>query len=565
MQRRIAFTAILIALTILSNDLFAQSTYSEVFSIFSTNCTNSNCHNNSDQAGGLDLEGIGANLAAQMDDVYDNLFQEDPQNSTAVSNHNKLIYPGDPYRSFVFRKVNNGLAPEVTLESGEGTDCPKNVPALDDKEIELIRQWILYAAPDTGQVMDHSLIDDYYDNGGINSLLQVPTPPPANEGFQIHLGPFFLPPSTPNQEPEEVEYFTKWYTHFPQDMEINKIETHMGSYSHHFILWKFRDPHQVHDEGLRFENSHLESDFVTGNQFSETLEMTSGTAFSWEQDAVLDLNSHFINYSTTKTTACEVYLNIYTQPDGTASQIMQSLIWPNYSIFIPNNNQVVTFDQVVSVPFIPLPWIYIWGLASHTHKYGVDFNIYERMQNGQKGPQIYDAGCPGGIPGCGNESFDYQHPPTLYQEPYLKIDPAVGVISEASFVNDGPQSVTWGETSNDEMMVTIAFFTLSEVGIDYGGGTPVIEINRHDESVLTFPNPTDDIAMVDVTLDPSENWLLEVYDISGKLILQDPTLEFIDQGNRGQIDCSDWMDGLYVFNLTSSSGKFYTGKFTVQH
>jgi len=41
----------------LSHQGFTQTTYEQVYTVFQSNCTNSGCHNNTDQAAGLNLEG----------------------------------------------------------------------------------------------------------------------------------------------------------------------------------------------------------------------------------------------------------------------------------------------------------------------------------------------------------------------------------------------------------------------------------------------------------------------------------------------------------------------------
>ena len=114
---------------------FGQSTALAVYDIVQTNCANAYCHSNGTQAGGLDLEGAGNNLSEKVEDVYNKVYNVAPNNAEAAAKGNKLIYPGDPYRSHLFRKINNGLSPDVQLSSGEGSEMPLG-GSMSDEEIE---------------------------------------------------------------------------------------------------------------------------------------------------------------------------------------------------------------------------------------------------------------------------------------------------------------------------------------------------------------------------------------------------------------------------------------------
>ena len=83
--------------------------------------------------------------------------------------------------------------------------------SMSDEDIELVRQWILYGSPLGGDVVNTTLIDDFYQNGGIESVPNPPAPP-AN-GFQVHFGPFFL------EAGGEREHFLKYSTNLPEDLK----------------------------------------------------------------------------------------------------------------------------------------------------------------------------------------------------------------------------------------------------------------------------------------------------------------------------------------------------------
>ncbi|MEX0595493.1 MAG: hypothetical protein WD512_03255 [Candidatus Paceibacterota bacterium] len=271
----------------------AQTSYQQVYTILQSNCATSNCHNNIDMAGSLDLEGVGATSTDKEASVHANLFKVVPGNAVAASKDNYRVYPGDPYRSFLFRKISDGFSDDNPLEANEFSHTTEAM-GLSDYEKEVIRQWIVYGANSGADNLDVSLIDEFYTNGGIESVPAALAPPAAGEGFQIHLGPYFIAPGA------EVEYLSKYETLLSQTTEITKFQTEMGSYSHHYIVYNYDanlgnfDPNTV-PYGLRDDIGFDGKSFVLTEQYSNTLETPAGTAFKWIENTVLDLKSHYIN------------------------------------------------------------------------------------------------------------------------------------------------------------------------------------------------------------------------------------------------------------------------------
>ncbi|MCH8903941.1 MAG: hypothetical protein IIA45_08515, partial [Bacteroidetes bacterium] len=105
--------AILMLFSIFSN---GQSTWQKVYTLMQTNCALTSCHSNGSAIASLDLEGSGASA---MSDVYNSLIGVIPTNSFAAGKGYKRIYTGDPHRSFLFRKVNQSLDSDLTLELNE--------------------------------------------------------------------------------------------------------------------------------------------------------------------------------------------------------------------------------------------------------------------------------------------------------------------------------------------------------------------------------------------------------------------------------------------------------------
>ncbi len=182
----------------------------------------------------------------------------------------------------------------------------------------------------------------------------------------------------------------------------------------------------------------------------------------------------------------------------------------------------------------------------HTHKYGRSYKVWKRLSNGQKGELIYDASCPLGIPGCPTQFFDYRHIPLRYWEPLLPLKWSNGLIHEATWVNDGPAAVNFGPTSDDEMMVLIAFYTLAPLTVS--AGEPVDE--AAGRAVFISPNPASGTTTF---LIPGATGVREfrLFDLAGREVLRRSDLA----GSSFELDLSSLQPGIYLFHADGRSGK----------
>jgi len=307
--------------------------------------------------------------------------------------------------------------------------------------------------------------------------------------------------------------------------------------SHHFILYNFEgNGGNVIPPGLRVESYHDEISMVAAIQEETDLRLPGGTAFIWENDIVLDLNSHYINYSSTSSYQSEVYFNVYTQPSGTAAQEMFTDLLVNLDIPIPNNGNEITHTEV---EIYNSPPIFVWGMMGHTHQWGTDYKTYLRNTNGSKGELIYDASCPQGVPGCPQPFFDYQHIPIRYFEPLYELPLNPGFIHEAKWINNGPTSLNFGPTSQDEMMVLVIMFTESLNGVVTSLSDPK---GFEKDLVKVYPNPIFDEATIEVPKS-MENVNFVLYNSMGQEVkrianISDPTFTF----SKGNLN-----SGLYLF------------------
>ncbi len=527
------------------------STWQDVYNLLQTECAS--CHVAAHESGLV--------LSASIAEVYNNLVYVVPTNDVAAEKNYFRVKPGDPYTSFLFRKVNNGLAPDVTLSPEEGDPCPQDGLPLDNKDIELIRQWILYGAHEEGEQVEEALITDFYDNDGIQSMPSPPAAPSPEDGFQIHFGPYFLWPGT------EHEYWLEYFTGLPIDEEIYRLDTYMGEYSHHFITYKFNSMlgPVLTPAGLHDGPDYLFMDLVSANQYSDSLILPEKTALTWETGTVLNLNSHYINYSPDKVLACDVYINVYTQPAGTAVQVMYPFLVSNADFWIPANNLPYTASADLYDNSSADDEVFIWAMSSHTHQLGADFDIYIRTPDGEKGEHIFDASCSSteGIPGCITEIYDYKHPPVRVWPGMLPVKPEDGLIYETTWINDGPEPVGFGLTSEDEMMVMIYFYVSDTAGLNL----PIItgiEEEKFSEDLMLFPNPASDVIYMQTNVISSNDLIVELTDITGKITSIKNYSVITGSPSVLKIQCNGLVSGIYVVRITDQNGNGFAGKVVLQ-
>jgi hypothetical protein len=521
----------------------SQSTAMRVYQILQEKCVQ--CHNNADPEAGLDLQGSGANEALRALQVYNNLVNVTPTNAAAAAKGDAYIYPGRADRSFLFRKINQGLEPLLGLDAAENQPMPPyGQPSLTAVEKELLRQWILFGAPPEGEVVSEAILEGYYSGNAIQSFPDgAPEAPDEASGFQIKMGPFYLAPT------DEVEYFQKYELDLPEDVEVTRLDIQIGTYSHHMIVYDFDNGGSSNiPPGLRLDANHANIGLVAAVQEPTDLRLPQGSAFIWDNQLVLDLNAHYINYSATLNYQAEVYVNVYTQPAGTAAQEMHTDLISNFNIYIPNNGDLITHEQHVNYNAGD---VYLWGVMGHTHQYGTGYKVYERLPGGVRGELIYDASCAMGIPGCVSPFFDYQHIPMRYFEPLhpLSITPAYGFIHEASWINDGPVPVNFGPTSDDEMMVMIVMYTRGLEGI-----VDTEEAPTQASDYQVYPNPSSGQLIIEYPF-TSTPMQIHLMDASGQ-----PVFTANCTGTRTPLDLSALPGGLYFYKLTDASGAGKSGK-----
>ena len=535
----------------------AQSTLQSVGDIFQANCT-VGCHSGGSPSANLDLSGNPADLMAALVGV-------DPLNPAALAKGYKLVDAGYPHNSFLLYKcATPQWDDQFGMDVAEGNSMPDNPTVLEKEEIELMRQWILYGAKQNGTAVDTDVLDDFYNDNGM-ARIEKPDAPAAGEGFQMHMGPFFLEPG------DEVEFYKKEKVNNPSLENATRFEAFFNEESHHFLLFEFAPGTAGQEpEGLRpvtQQNAFQDAEYMVGWVDPDVTELPAGTAYKIDENAVLDLNYHLINYASNGDSilAAEAYINYYT--DNTTPDLieMHSELLINLGIFIPNNGSEVDFeDAVFDNTASATDSMYVWFLSSHTHKYGTDYDIYKRNPDGSRGEQLFE-GFYNTDYTFNQGYYDWEHPGNLYlDEVYGGLVPIAlkdGLIQEAKYQIPGSAGetsplITFGLTTDDEMMLAFIQYTLQPIGPSLTG---VFDGNREPSFMTVYPNPTNGQSFVQFDLSDNANVQLNVYNSLGQEVKNVYSGQHSAGQARFEIDIENSTDpnGLYLIQL-NVDGKVYT-------
>jgi len=491
------------------------------------------------------LPAAGLDLSGNKKSIYEQLIDIEPQNEIAAAKNNLLIKPGDPARSFLFRKINYDLHNDSKLAEGELQSMPTGGSLLK-QEIELVRQWILFGAKNDGKTyVDSNILEEYYTVGGLDQI-EAPETPLPGQGYQIQLGPIFLAPG------EEQEYIYRYELQNEEPHEVNRIDVEMNTQSHHFLFFKF-NPGSEYDQATGLlPVSFLGDQAITSNTkmiggwaYSRDFTLPEKTAFSWGRNEVLKLNYHILNYSNSEILPAKLYVNVYTQPVGTALKEMHSefhlsieedfSVGSNFPPGVSNHEWFMkNFEEARNNETI-----HIWSLGSHTHKYGTDFDIYLN-DNGAYGEQVYE----------GHYNFDYTinqgyynfgEPAVKIFDEFLPVNTSEGLIIKGEYNNTSNQTVRFGLTTKDEMFGLF----LNYLTGDIDGLVAVEESQSITNSWTLHPNPAKDA--VQITL-PANNQTFQVklYNATGSLLHQSSTSP---NSSQHLIQTKQYSSGIYMLQI----------------
>jgi hypothetical protein len=202
----------------------------------------------------------------------------------------------------------------------------------------------------------------------------VPLDPPADPGFQLHIGPFDVPVGT------EVQ--SCYYINVPAetDVDVTRIEFAYTSGSHHVNVFRTEDPTYMHEDGSMTEDCWDAPDWtkvsLVANSQLEALDwvLPDTTAIPMGPASQLIVQIHYVNIDagnqTTPTNEGEAYINFYAEPKGTRANPLGALFANNRSISLPPH-EYSSFTASCMLP----EGSNVIALSGHFHSRGQQFLI----------------------------------------------------------------------------------------------------------------------------------------------------------------------------------------------
>ena len=404
--------------------------------IFTPSCASSGCHA-SDKDASFAQHGLV--LAAGV--AYENLVGVDPKNTNAKQDGLKRVKAFASLESLLYHKLNIS----ASHHSGKnyGNPMPLGGLTLPDGQIEFVRRWIEAGAPKTGSVADAKLLDDQTVVTTTYTSLSVPA---TGTGYQLAVPSFDIQPNF------ERELFTRRMVGNTEDIYVNRYETKMRSGSHHFVAYDFSNksilPNLNDIRDLRNSDNSLNlltalsmsnHVYLAGSQAQyQDYVFPAGAALLIPAGTSLDLNSHFVNKTTTVMKG-EAQINFYTIDKSKVVNVVQTLNLSNTSLTIPAGKTVTlsksfTFSKARKV----------LTLTSHMHKLGTKFVI--KIKGGTRDGEIVYT------------STDWEHPDIITLNTPISLQKGEGLTSEITYANTTTKDVSFGLTSDDEMGIIFGYY-----------------------------------------------------------------------------------------------------------
>ena len=341
--------------------------------------------------------------------------------------------------------------------------------------------------------------------------------------------------------------------------------------SHHYLLYRFDSQSNADQapDGLRevtLSNASFEDGrtLIAAFQNSQDLELPPGTAYFWDDVINFEHNLHIPNVADQDSVLkADVYINLYKRPRHTLSTEMHASlyiyqnagIWPfNSDFMIPADGQDHTFtESFFDGSAANTDTAHLWLLSTHTHKWGTDYDIYARNSNDTKGEQLYE-GFMDPEHTFNQGYYDWEHPPTRYfpNEDLKKIAWNDGLIHEATYNNAGTSLVTFGLTTEDEMMLIFYQWTDQEP-IPFTSVEEADNLNNLHFGVM--PNPVLTSAKVAYSIPRGGPVTVEMYDLLGnrKAKLVDEIKPSGRHLEELEIDATNLTPGMYILKITANN------------
>lgn len=407
--------------------------------ILTPSCATSGCH-----ASETDNSFKQHGLVLATGKSFKNLFNISPKNQNAIDDKLKLVTAFKSAESLLFHKLSWS---DVHHSKSYGSPMPLGGKSLYVGQIEFVRRWIEAGAPEKGNVVDESLLNDKTEVSFDTTPFEALAPPKQGEGIQLKVEKFEVAPNF------ERELFVRREIGNKEEMYVNRMKLKSRPNSHHMVVYAFKDsaaympPANIirdlrnPDKTLNLLTAISISNHIFlggGTDSQNDYFFPEGTALLLPKKATVDLNPHYFN-KTNNINFGENYVNFYTVDKSKVKNVVKMLDLGNQSLSIaPNERKTITKSWTFNTANN------IVMLTSHTHRLGEKFII--KIKGGKRDGEIV------------YETTDWEHPLVKNFTPPLQLLKGEGLTSEVTYFNSTDKTVKFGLTSEDEMNIIFGYY-----------------------------------------------------------------------------------------------------------
>ncbi len=295
--------------------------------------------------------------------------------------------------------------------------------------------------------------DDDDDN-----MMGTDAPPGGGEQFTVTWGPMTIKPAE-----EGTMCVTKRLGN-PEPIKVNQFRNVLGEVSHHFIVYKVNDtqerpepyPCDPFDGAL---NPEAVVPIMITQKAEETLTLPPGVAFELDANQMIRLELHYIN-TTDADLEAEASATATAMNEADFQHAADFLFMGDVDIEIQPMS-----TATVGPTYFPLPseldGVNFFAITGHTHKYGTDVKVGIASNNDTYEAMVYAPA-----------QFNWYEPETTTHHPAFQIPTGKAFRFECQYENTSDQTVSFGESANQEMCFFWAYYYPSRgarVCADYQG------------------------------------------------------------------------------------------------
>jgi hypothetical protein len=273
--------------------------------------------------------------------------------------------------------------------------------------------------------------------GGVDS----PAPPGS---YTLTFGPIQVGPGVENTQCLVLRLGN------PTAMHVGAIHNLLGTSSHHMIVYRVSD---TTEQTTPFDcqpftdtlNPADGSTLMVSQKKDDLLQLPSGVGYTLDANQMIRIEMHYIN-PTTATTTLVSTTTMIPIPDADYKYEAGFLFIGDPDISLPPNSKI-TLGPI----FYPLPSEYaasnFFAITGHEHKLGTDVTISTATSATDPGTPVYD------VP-----DWLWSEPATVAASPPFNVPAGGGFKFTCQWDNTTPDTVTFGESANDEMCFFWAYY-----------------------------------------------------------------------------------------------------------